>query len=200
MRIYFAKSTGGFYSDELHGVRELEVEDRSVTRPTKRIPDPKWVPPAQAAQLRFDVELNDFVEVPTDKKQIPKAPLIEVDDMAWVPPHKMVPNPACSIPADAVEISAEEHQQLLRGPSNGMEMIGNAAGHPILQPRTITADEILARRDALLSGSDWVTARAIDLGEGVSANWREYRQALRDITEQAGFPSNVTWPSEPESA
>jgi hypothetical protein len=25
-----------------------------------------------------------------------------------------------------------------------------------------------------------------------------YRQALRDITAQAGFPTNVTWPTKPE--
>jgi len=28
--------------------------------------------------------------------------------------------------------------------------------------------------------------------------WLDYRQALRDITEQAGFPQNFTWPEKPE--
>ena len=27
--------------------------------------------------------------------------------------------------------------------------------------------------------------------------WRTYRQALRDVPAQSGFPTNVTWPSEP---
>ena len=26
----------------------------------------------------------------------------------------------------------------------------------------------------------------------------DYRQALRDITDQAGFPTNITWPIKPE--
>ena len=26
----------------------------------------------------------------------------------------------------------------------------------------------------------------------------DYRQALRDITDQAGFPTDVTWPTKPE--
>ena len=26
----------------------------------------------------------------------------------------------------------------------------------------------------------------------------DYRQALRDITDQAGFPENTTWPTKPE--
>ena len=25
----------------------------------------------------------------------------------------------------------------------------------------------------------------------------DYRQALRDITDQAGFPNNITWPTKP---
>lgn len=28
--------------------------------------------------------------------------------------------------------------------------------------------------------------------------WADYRQALLDIPQQAGFPNNVTWPSKPE--
>ena len=28
--------------------------------------------------------------------------------------------------------------------------------------------------------------------------YADYRQALRDLPERAGFPSDVTWPSKPE--
>tara|TARA_R110000787_G_scaffold186342_1_gene297884 strand:+ start:1166 stop:1384 length:219 start_codon:yes stop_codon:yes gene_type:complete len=28
--------------------------------------------------------------------------------------------------------------------------------------------------------------------------WRTYRQALRDVPAQSGFPDNITWPTEPE--
>ena len=28
--------------------------------------------------------------------------------------------------------------------------------------------------------------------------WSDYRQALLDITDQSGFPHNVTWPTKPE--
>jgi len=27
--------------------------------------------------------------------------------------------------------------------------------------------------------------------------WRTYRQLLRDVPAQSGFPTNITWPSEP---
>ena len=47
-------------------------------------------------------------------------------------------------------------------------------------------------RDALLAASD-VHA----LADKITDEWRVYRQALRDVPAQAGFPANVTWPSEP---
>jgi hypothetical protein len=31
------------------------------------------------------------------------------------------------------------------------------------------------------------------------AAWEAYRQALRDLPQQAGFPWQVTWPTPPES-
>ena len=34
-------------------------------------------------------------------------------------------------------------------------------------------------------------------GTNIPVEWAEYRQALRDVPEQEGFPFNVTWPQEP---
>ena len=31
----------------------------------------------------------------------------------------------------------------------------------------------------------------------VTDEWRTFRQALRDVPTQAGFPENITWPVEP---
>lgn len=53
------------------------------------------------------------------------------------------------------------------------------------------------RRDELLKACDWVTVRALDLGEPVPASWVAYRQALRDVPEQLGFPGAVDWPVPP---
>jgi len=57
---------------------------------------------------------------------------------------------------------------------------------------------IRAKRDRLLANSDWVTIRATDTGTAVPTEWQTYRQALRDITEQTGFPENIDWPEKPE--
>lgn len=52
-------------------------------------------------------------------------------------------------------------------------------------------------RDGLLTATDWVTIRAIDINTPVDPEWATYRQSLREITQQEGFPWNVVWPTDP---
>lgn len=59
------------------------------------------------------------------------------------------------------------------------------------------AATVRQQRDALLTRCDWVTARATELGEPVPSAWSTYRQALRDVTAQAGFPHDIAWPEPP---
>lgn len=51
----------------------------------------------------------------------------------------------------------------------------------------------LLKRNELLSASD--TAALSD--RNLTKEMREYRQALRDITDQPGFPDEIFWPVEP---
>jgi hypothetical protein len=50
-----------------------------------------------------------------------------------------------------------------------------------------------AKRDELLAATDWVVARATELGEAVPSDYATYRQALRDITQQTD-PRQIEWP------
>ena len=53
-----------------------------------------------------------------------------------------------------------------------------------------------ATRDFLLLETDvWVLSGG-DLPP-ITAEQAAYRQALRDITDQDGFPTNITWPTKP---
>jgi hypothetical protein len=61
----------------------------------------------------------------------------------------------------------------------------------------LKSDTIRLYRNRLLDKSDWIMQRAIDLGWLPSISWNLYRQALRDITEQPGFPDNIVWPNQP---
>ena len=49
-------------------------------------------------------------------------------------------------------------------------------------------------RQPLLAETDWwaVQDRTMTQAE------KDYRQALRDIPQQEGFPTNITWPTKPE--
>lgn len=48
-------------------------------------------------------------------------------------PEVMVDNPACRIPADAVEITDERHLELLEAQATGKQIAPDAAGAPIAQ-------------------------------------------------------------------
>lgn len=57
-----------------------------------------------------------------------------------------------------------------------------------------TSDDIRVQRNALLAESDWTQVADAPVNKTA---WAAYRQELRDITEQAGFPTEVIWPTKP---
>jgi len=57
------------------------------------------------------------------------------------------------------------------------------------------AAEARRERDRLLAGSDWTQTADAPVDQ---VAWQDYRQALRDIPQQAGFPTDITWPTKPE--
>lgn len=59
------------------------------------------------------------------------------------------------------------------------------------------AEAIQIERSKLLSESDWTQLTDIPLV--TKSLWQPYRQALRDITEQRGYPINVIWPIKPNT-
>lgn len=70
----------------------------------------------------------------------------------------------------------------------------NMSNWPDFQESVVaaTATQVRAERDKLLAASDYMA-----LADRITDAWKTYRQALRDVPTQSGFP-NVTWPTEPE--
>jgi hypothetical protein len=62
------------------------------------------------------------------------------------------------------------------------------------QKDTEQAASVRAARNSKLAACDW-TQLADSTADKPA--WATYRQSLRDVTGQAGFPWNVTWPVEP---
>lgn len=58
----------------------------------------------------------------------------------------------------------------------------------------ITEAQVRRKRTGLLLASDWTQVADATADK---AAWSTYRQALRDITKQSGFPTSVTWPTPP---
>ena len=62
---------------------------------------------------------------------------------------------------------------------------------------TDTANEavnVRIKRNNLISACDWTQLPDSPVNKDV---WASYRQFLRDITKQEGFPWSITWPTEP---
>lgn len=73
----------------------------------------------------------------------------------------------------------------------GVEDMPVAEPDPEPEPLS-PAETVRAKRNQLLVESD-----SMALADRITDAWRTYRQLLRDVPAQAGFPSNITWPNEP---
>jgi len=59
------------------------------------------------------------------------------------------------------------------------------------------AKSVRTQRDAKLAESDWRVTKALESNLPQDFEWAAYRQALRDITSQPGFPWTIDWPVNP---
>lgn len=59
------------------------------------------------------------------------------------------------------------------------------------------AAQVRAKRDALLAETDFLMMPDYPLGEEDSVALKTYRQELRDVPTQEGFPTEITWPDLP---
>lgn len=105
------------------------------------------------------------------------------------------------VPDDAVPISDAKHRALMEAQSTNKEIVGGDDGFPVSVAIPISEkdaiDAVTVERSNRLRASDVVVLRAYEAGEPVPEAWVKYRQALRDIPTQNGYPFKVTWPKEP---
>lgn len=104
-----------------------------------------------------------------------------------------------NMPSDVVQITTEVHNQMLNGQSNGKLISGDENGNPCLIDKVLSNEQlalnIRTSRDFLLQQSDWT--QAFDIPQTIKDKWAIYRQQLRDIPQQSGFPSIVIFPNQP---
>lgn len=62
--------------------------------------------------------------------------------------------------------------------------------------KTLIQQKVLTQRQELLLSSDWT--QLPDVPTETRQKWINYRQKLRDMTSQSGYPFNVVWPTPPQ--
>jgi len=98
-----------------------------------------------------------------------------------------------NIPTPNVEVTGEVWQQALVD-------VANAYVDGVFVKKDYSTNEekaasVRIQRDQLLEKSDWTQSNDVSLSN--DAEWKTYRQALRDITTQENFPTDVTFPTKP---
>jgi hypothetical protein len=68
------------------------------------------------------------------------------------------------------------------------------SGPPVKVEPPLTADDARRKRNRMLASCDWTQLPDASVD---ASKWTAYRQALRDITLQDGFPENIIWPDMP---
>jgi hypothetical protein len=63
------------------------------------------------------------------------------------------------------------------------------------------SDGLIIKRNMILMSSDWSQLQDANdsLEEDEKILWKEYRQKLRDMTDQPGWPLDVDWPKRPHT-
>jgi hypothetical protein len=96
---------------------------------------------------------------------------------------------------DHTKTFTEGQPQLIDGKWTQVWVVEDAPSELVAQRTSDQAAEIRQERNALLAVCDWTQLADAPVD---SLGWAVYRQELRDITQQNGFPWNVVWPNKPE--
>lgn len=105
-------------------------------------------------------------------------------------------------PLERAKIGVIEVPDPVRPDDNLFTSVENPDGSWTATPRTV--DDLAARlaqqaaavradRNAKLAVTDWT--QGADIPQATKNKYAPYRQALRDVPAQAGFPSAVIWPT-----
>ena len=114
-----------------------------------------------------------------------------------------------SIPTDAVEISQEKYEALFQGQRDGMVIVSDDNGYPMLSSPPTEDPAALAKialdnKVQIANQQIAIIKPAVDAGYAkpehtqLLADWQRYRYELTLVPEQTGWPESPQWPTEPE--
>lgn len=111
------------------------------------------------------------------------------------------------LPEDLVPFNAAPHDCTEHGPKIYADVMAGMYGSIaafVPEPEQVgfwqddaTVEKMMRdKRGALLQATDWT--QLPDVSQAVKDLYAPFRQALRDVPTQPGFPRNVVWPPLPE--
>jgi hypothetical protein len=106
--------------------------------------------------------------------------------------YRVLPNSAPTVPH--TKNVAEADPTLIDSVWTQTWIVTDATPEQVTERTNEQAAFVRADRNARLAACDWTQLADAPVS---SLDWANYRQALRDITAQAGFPWSVEWPTQP---
>ena len=137
--------------------------------------------PYSISQLREDNPRTSFPKVLSD------------ETLAWFGVYPVVPsvNPAYDARVQRIELDSEPEQ--INGEWVMRWSVFDLTAEEIQAGLDERSKLVRSERDDLLAATDWTANSDVIMSDEM----RTYRQALRDVPTQAGFPDNVSWPVKP---
>lgn len=121
--------------------------------------------------------------------------LIGYDSDGRVNGFYIIDHPMAARPTtDFVQVTQDEYNNVY-----GRQLTHYLNGEFVKQETAISDEHLSANargiRNSLLTASDWT--QLPDVPKDTRKKWADYRQKLRDISSQPGFPASVVWPEKP---
>lgn len=138
---------------------------------------------------KYPYSIGDLLK-DNPQTSFPSDPPMEMLAEWGVFPVQSVPRPDVDYTKNVVE----SKPQLVNGMWTQVWVVSDASEEEVNQRTNEKAASIRIERNAMIANCDWTQLPDSPVNK---QEWITYRQALRDITIQSGFPWNVEWPIKP---
>lgn len=169
----------------------------------------QWLMPARVTTVKpaltpkFFYKIKDQTSVDSGWDAVPY-PASAADFVGVQIPHQsrtMHHNILRALLTSFVQADPEHYREVAVNDDDGNKIATTVEAIPEPTPEELKARkaaEVRAQRDYLLNKTDYLVSGDYPISAEDLAKVKTYRQALRDIPEQEGFPKSVTWSEEPK--
>lgn len=196
VKTVFAYDEDGYFSD-------THIAQINPKNPTQ------WLMPARVTTVKpelkpkFFYKIKDETSVDSGWDAVPY-PASAADFVGVQIPHQsrtMHNNILRALLTSFVQADPEHYREIAVNDKDGNKIATTVEKIPEPTPEEIKerkAAEVRAQRDYLLNKTDYLVSGDYPISAEDLAKVKAYRQALRDLPEQEGFPESVEWSTEPK--